>query len=137
MLQILEKWFHRCERSVGVASSRLTSTAVKQPIDNLVLSNAFRTALVAALRTLAVEVAKDGVTVNSIATGRIDTARLRALYGNDEKRLHEAATDVPIGRIASPEEFAPMAAFLCGDPAGYVTGQTISVDGGLIRGLFG
>ncbi len=115
----------------------LTSTAVKQPIDNLALSNAFRSALVAALRTLAVEVAKDGVTVNSIATGRIDTARLRALYGNDEKRLHDAATDVPIGRIASPEEFAPMAVFLCGDPAGYVTGQTISVDGGLTRGLFG
>jgi 3-oxoacyl-[acyl-carrier protein] reductase len=115
----------------------LTSSAVKQPIDNLTLSNAFRTALVATLRTLAVEVAKDGVTVNSIATGLVDTARLRSLYGNDETRLHEAASDVPIGRIASPAEFAPMAVFLCGDPAGYVTGQTISVDGGLTRGLFG
>lgn len=115
----------------------LTSTAVKQPIDNLALSDALRTALVAALRTLAVEVASDGVTVNSIATGRVDTARLRALFGNDEARLHEASSDVPIGRIASPEEFAPMAVFLCGEPAGYVTGQTISVDGGLTRGLFG
>jgi 3-oxoacyl-[acyl-carrier protein] reductase len=115
----------------------LTSTAVKQPIDNLALSNAFRTGLVATLRTLAVEVAKDGVTINSIATGRIDTARLRSLYGDDEVRLREAGSDVPIGRIASPQEFAPMAVFLCGDPAGYVTGQTISVDGGLTRGLFG
>lgn len=115
----------------------LTSTAVKQPIDNLALSDAFRTALIATLRTLAVEVAKDGVTINSIATGRVDTARLRSLYGNDEARLREAGSDVPIGRIASPQEFAPMAVFLCGDPAGYVTGQTISVDGGLTRGLFG
>lgn len=115
----------------------LTSTSVKQPIDTLVLSNAFRTALVAALRTLAVEVAADGVTVNCIATGRIDTDRLRALYGNDERKLREAGAEVPIGRIAAPDEFAPMAAFLCGEPARYVTGQTISVDGGLVRGLFG
>lgn len=115
----------------------LTSTSVKQPIDTLVLSNAFRTGLVAALRTLAVEVAADGVTVNCIATGRIDTDRLRELYGNDESKLRDAGAEVPIGRIAAPDEFAPMAAFLCGEPARYVTGQTISVDGGLVRGLFG
>lgn len=115
----------------------LTSTSVKQPIDALALSNVFRTALVSALRTLATEVARDGVTVNSIATGRVETARLRALYGNDEAQLRGASSEVPAGRIASPEEFAPMAVFLCGDPASYVTGQTISVDGGLTRGLFG
>ncbi len=115
----------------------LTSTSVKQPIDTLVLSNAFRTALVSTLRTLAVEVAPDGITVNSIATGRVETARLRSLYGNDETKLRDAAVDVPIGRIATPDEFAPMAAFLCSEPARYVTGQTISVDGGLVRGLFG
>jgi 3-oxoacyl-[acyl-carrier protein] reductase len=115
----------------------LTSSSVKQPIDALVLSNAFRTGLVSALRTLATEVARDGVTVNSIATGRIETDRLRALYGNDEVKLRAAAEEVPIGYFASPEQFAPMAAFLCGEPARYVTGQTISVDGGLVRGLFG
>jgi 3-oxoacyl-[acyl-carrier protein] reductase len=115
----------------------LTSTSVKQPIDTLVLSNAFRTALVSALRTLAVEVARDGVTVNCIATGRVDTARLRELYDNDDRKLQEAAREVPIGRIATPAEFAPMVAFLCSEPASYVTGQTISVDGGLVRGLFG
>jgi 3-oxoacyl-[acyl-carrier protein] reductase len=115
----------------------LTSTSVKQPIDSLALSNVFRTALVSALRTLAVEVASDGVTVNSIATGRIETARLRAIYGDDEAQLRRASSEVPMGRTASAEEFAPMAVFLCGDPASYVTGQTISVDGGLTRGLFG
>ncbi len=115
----------------------LTSTSVKQPIDTLVLSNAFRTGLVAALRTLAVEVAADGVTVNCIATGRIETDRLRSLYGGDENALRAAAKEVPIGRIATPAEFAPLVAFLCSEPARYVTGQTISIDGGLVRGLFG
>lgn len=115
----------------------LTSTSVKQPIDTLVLSNAFRTGLVAALRTLADEVASDGVTINCIATGRIDTARLRSLYQNDEKKLRDAAREVPIGRVAAADEFAPLATFLCSEPARYITGQTISVDGGLVRGLFG
>jgi 3-oxoacyl-[acyl-carrier protein] reductase len=115
----------------------LTSTSVKQPIDSLALSNVYRTALVSGLRTLSAEVARDGVTVNSIATGRIETSRLRAIYGDEDARLLAAASEVPMGRIASPEEFAPMAVFLCGAPASYVTGQTISVDGGLTRGLFG
>jgi 3-oxoacyl-[acyl-carrier protein] reductase len=115
----------------------LTSSSVKQPIDTLVLSNAFRTALVSTLRTLATEVARDGVTVNAIATGRVETDRLRALYGNDELKLRAAAAEIPIGYVASPDDFAPMVAFLCSEPARYVTGQTISVDGGLIRGLFG
>jgi 3-oxoacyl-[acyl-carrier protein] reductase len=116
----------------------LTSTSVKQPIDTLVLSNAFRTALVSALRTLANEVAAEGITVNSIATGRVKTARLRALYGGSEEEMERlAALEVPIRRVADPQEFAPLVAFLCGEPARYVTGQTISIDGGLTRGLFG
>jgi len=115
----------------------LTSTSVKQPIETLVLSNAFRTALVSALRTLANEVASDGVTVNSIATGRVDTARLRELYDDDEAKLRRAGSEVPIGRTASAEEYAPLVAFLCGEPARYITGQTISIDGGLVRGIFG
>ncbi|MGC1379656.1 MAG: SDR family NAD(P)-dependent oxidoreductase, partial [Candidatus Baltobacteraceae bacterium] len=76
----------------------LTSTSVKQPIETLVLSNAFRTALVSTLKTLAGEVARDGVTVNSIATGRVETDRLRALYENDESELRRAASvEIPIG----------------------------------------
>jgi 3-oxoacyl-[acyl-carrier protein] reductase len=115
----------------------LTSTSVKQPIATLALSNIFRTALVSALKTLSAEVAKDGVTVNAIATGRIETARLRSLYGNDDAALAKAGAEVPVGRIAQPDEFAPPAAFLCGEPARYITGQTIAVDGGLVAGLFG
>lgn len=115
----------------------LTSTSVKQPIATLALSNMFRTALVSALKTLSGEVARDGVTVNAIATGRIETARLRSLYGGDDAALERAGNEVPIGRIAQPDEFAPLALFLCGEPARYITGQTIAVDGGLIAGLFG
>ena len=115
----------------------LTSTSVKQPIANIVLSNAFRTALVAALKTLAGEVAVDGVTVNAIATGRIATDRLLQLSGS-ERAMHDSAkAEVPIGRVATPQEFAPLVAFLCGAPASYVTGQTIAIDGGLVRGTFG
>jgi 3-oxoacyl-[acyl-carrier protein] reductase len=114
----------------------LTSTSVKQPIGTLVLSNAFRTALVAALKTLASEVARAGVTVNAIATGRVMTDRIRSLYGSGDAAAAAAEREVPIGRVASPAEFAPMVAFLCSDAARYVTGQTIAVDGGLIASLF-
>ena len=116
----------------------LTSTSVKQPIDSLVLSNTFRTALVAAMRTLANEVAAEGITVNCIATGRVNTDRLRELYGDGEEAMRAAAAaEVPMKRVAEPREFAPLVAFLCSRPAAYVTAQTISIDGGLTRGLFG
>ncbi len=115
----------------------LTSTSVKQPIPTLALSNIFRTALVSALKTLAGEVAAQGITVNAIATGRIQTDRLRSLYGNDPAALESAGKEVPIGRVAQPDEFAPLVAFLCSEQARYITGQTIAIDGGLICGLFG
>ncbi|MDP9035722.1 MAG: SDR family oxidoreductase [Myxococcota bacterium] len=115
----------------------LTSTAVKQPIANIVLSNALRSALVSALKTLASEIAADGVTVNAIATGLVGTDRLRELHGSAEQIERAARATVPVGRVATPAEFAPMVAFLCGAPASYVTGQTIAIDGGLIRGTYG
>ncbi len=114
----------------------LTSSSVKQPIPSLALSNIFRTALISALKTASTEVARDGVTINAIATGRVRTARLRELY-KDDAAMERAAQDVPIGRISTPDEFAPLVAFLCGEPASYITGQTIAIDGGLIGGLFG
>jgi len=115
----------------------LTSTSVKEPIGTLVLSNALRTALVSALKTLSGDIARDGVTVNCIATGRILTDRLRTLYGNDDDALAKAAAnDIPIGRAAMPEEFPHLVTFLCSQLASYITGQTIAIDGGLIRHLY-
>jgi len=114
----------------------LTSSSVKQPIPSLTLSNAFRTALVSALKTLSIEVARHGITVNAIATGRVRTDRLRQLYPDEAAMDAAAQADVPFGRVAAPEEFAPMVAFLCSEAARYVTGQTIAVDGGLIKSLY-
>jgi 3-oxoacyl-[acyl-carrier protein] reductase len=115
----------------------LTSSSVKQPIQTLALSNAYRTALVSALKSLSNDVAKQGITVNSIATGRVRTDRLAQLYPDAESMERAAEQEIPMGRVAEPSEFAPLVAFLCGEPARYITGETIAVDGGLIRGVFG
>ena len=113
----------------------LTSSSVKQPIPNLALSSSFRVALVAALKTLSLEAGADGVTVNTIATGRVLTDRLRHLYSDATAMERAAEADIPLRHVATPEEFAPMVAFLCGEPARYVTGQTIAIDGGMIKSL--
>ena len=114
----------------------LESVAVKQPIPALVLSNAFHGAVAAALKSLASEVAAEGITVNTIATGLVMTDRFRKLYDTPEK-IAAAVAAVPMGRPATPAEYAPLVAFLCGEPARYLTGQTISIDGGLTSGVFG
>lgn len=114
----------------------LTSMSVKQPMATIVLSNAYRSALTSALKTLAGEVATDGITVNTIATGRILTDRLRALYESEEAMHESARTEVPMGRVGTVEEYSPLVAFLCGHGARYITGQTIAVDGGFIKSLF-
>jgi 3-oxoacyl-[acyl-carrier protein] reductase len=108
----------------------LSSSAVKTPIPNLALSNAFRAGLLGALKTLSREVAADGVTINVIATGKIETDRARSFYaapGAWEKQQ----SDIPFGRFGKPDEFAPLVAFLCGDGARYISGTTIAIDGGL------
>lgn len=112
----------------------LSSTSIKAPIPNLALSNAFRAGLLGALKTLSREVAADGVTINVIATGRVATDRARTLYSDPAAR-QKASDEIPAKHFASPEEFAPMVAFLCSEPAGYVTGTTIPIDGGLLSGL--
>lgn len=136
MVQLLDRTIPAMRERKWGRVVALTSTSVKQPIGSLALSNVYRTALIAALKTLSSEVAADCITVNSIATGRILTDRLRSLYGG-EAELEEAGREVPAGRVADPAELAALVAFLCGEPAGYITGQTISVDGGLVQGLFG
>ena len=111
----------------------ITSISVRQPIPNLVLSNAFRSAVTAMAKTLSGEVARRGVTVNNLAPGAILTDRARQLY---EDNLAGVADGIPVGRIGTPEEFGAICAFLCSAHAGYVTGQTIGVDGGALRGVY-
>ena len=109
----------------------ITSVAVKQPIDTLILSNTARAGATGFLKTLATEVAPDGVTVNSVLPGFHRTDRLVHL-GRD---LDAVAAGVPARTIGDPDDFGSVVAFLCSQQAGYVTGTALAVDGGAARGL--
>ena len=112
----------------------IESSSVREPLANLALSNAVRPGVVGWLKTLARELGPDGITVNTIAPGRIDTDRLRSVYG-DSGPPSSDLENVPVRRLGTPAEIAAAAAFLASDRAGYVTGAVIPVDGGLTRGL--
>jgi 3-oxoacyl-[acyl-carrier protein] reductase len=112
------------------------STSTREPIPGLALSNAHRMAAVGFLKTLAREVAGDGITVNTVATGKIATDRLAETQGSIEMAEEMARTDVPAGRLGSPEEFGDLVAFLCSERAAYVTGTVIPIDGGFLRSAF-
>jgi 3-oxoacyl-[acyl-carrier protein] reductase len=109
----------------------VTSLSVRQPVANLVLSNAFRSAVTAMAKTLSAELAPYGATVNNLAPGMVLTDRIRQLYGD----LGELEKSIPMGRLGRPEEFGATCAFLCSLQAGYVTGQTVGIDGGAVRGV--
>jgi 3-oxoacyl-[acyl-carrier protein] reductase len=111
----------------------ITSISVRQPIPNLILSNTARAGVTGFLKTLALEVAGDGITVNSVLPGLHDTDRLRGLYGGGDPSA--LATGIPAGVIGRPEDFGAVVAFLCSDAARFITGAAIPVDGGTNRAL--
>ena len=113
----------------------VTSLSVKQPIAELTLSNAMRSAVTAFARTLAGEVAAEGVTVNNVAPGYTATERLGALFADDYARARLMAS-IPAKRFATPQEIAAAAVFLCSQQASYVTGQTLVVDGGMVASTY-
>lgn len=110
----------------------ITSIGVRQPIGDLMLSNTGRTGLTAFLKTVAIEVAADGVTVNTVQPGYHRTERLENWAG---ERLATLAQEVPSGVVGEPADLAALVAFLASEPARYLTGLSIPVDGGLYRGL--
>ncbi len=109
----------------------ITSIAVRQPIANLILSNTARAGLTGFLRTLAREVARDGVTVNSLLPGLHRTERFTQLYGGGD----DAASGIPAGTIGDPGDFGRVGAFLCSNAASFLTGTAIQVDGGTYAAL--
>jgi 3-oxoacyl-[acyl-carrier protein] reductase len=114
----------------------VVSAGVREPIPNLMLSNAHRVSMINAFKTLARQLAPEGVTLNSVLPGRIDTDRLGELYGSRELAAAEAEREVPAARLGTVDEFAAVATFLCSTRASYVTGETVVVDGGLTRSVF-
>jgi 3-oxoacyl-[acyl-carrier protein] reductase len=111
------------------------SMAVLEPIDNLQLSNAHRPGLVAAFKVLARQCARDGVTLNHVHPGQIATDRMIGTAGSLEAAEARARENVPAGRLGTVEELAAAAVFLCSVPAGYITGTSLLVDGGLTRSV--
>lgn len=123
----------------------IESVSVKQPIENLILSNAMRPAIVGFAKTVAQEVASKGITVNVLAPGMHQTGAIDRLFAKKselkkisikEARL-EFEKEIPVGEMGTPEEFASIALWLLSPLSRYVTGQTITHDGGAVRGIFG
>jgi 3-oxoacyl-[acyl-carrier protein] reductase len=111
----------------------ITSITVKQPVDNLISSNAVRTSLVGLVKSLSNEVASLGITVNNLLPGYTKTNRLAHLMEVNPK-VNDVVETIPMKRFGSPEEFAAAAAFLVSERASYITGQSLAVDGGWIKG---
>jgi 3-oxoacyl-[acyl-carrier protein] reductase len=109
----------------------LSSSVVREPSPVLVLSSSHRAGLLAALKTIARQVAADGVTINTLLPGVIATDRAKELGADRSERLAE----MPAGRLGTVEEFAAAAAFLCSEPAAYITATTLLVDGGAVRAV--
>ena len=111
------------------------SSSTREPIPGLNLSNSHRMAAIGFLKTLSREVAADGITVNTVATGRFATERLADANGSLDAAEEAAKTEVPTGRLGLPEEYGDLVAFLCSDRASYITGTVIPIDGGLLHSV--
>lgn len=119
------------------------SSSIKQPIDNLILSNTFRAGIVGLAKSLSQELAKDNILINTVGPGRIATDRVAHLDNVKAEKLNKSYEEVkaqseqsiPLGRYGDPKEFANMVVYLCSGANTYVTGQSLLVDGGMVKAL--
>ncbi len=112
-----------------------TSISVKQPLNNLLLSNAIRPAVIGMMRTLATELVSDYIRVNAICPGYIYTERVEELMAASESAEESINTRIPLGRMGRPEEFGPVCAFLLSPVSSYIHGALLLIDGGLYQGM--
>jgi 3-oxoacyl-[acyl-carrier protein] reductase len=112
----------------------ITSQAVKQPVDGLILSNAVRASVVGLVKTLSNELGRYNITVNNVMPGYTQTKRLESLMSGNPN-LIKVTDEIPLGRIGRPDEFAAAVAFLASEKASYITGVSLAVDGGWIKGV--
>lgn len=112
----------------------ITSLSVREPVANLTLSNAYRAAVTGFAKTLSTEIIAQGITVNNVGPGYTDTERLNELFADDDAKRAFAA-NIPAKRLATPAEVAAAAVFLASTQAAYITGQTVMVTGGALRGV--
>jgi 3-oxoacyl-[acyl-carrier protein] reductase len=133
VIRLVELCLPHLVQSEGGRIILFTSSAVKEPTEHLALSNTIRPGVTGWAKSLARELGPQGVTVNCIAPGRIETARLAQLYPDGPSEADLKA--IPLGRWGTPQEFGDVACFIASDRARYVTGTTVVVDGGLTRGL--
>jgi 3-oxoacyl-[acyl-carrier protein] reductase len=128
------------QRGAG-AILTITSITVKEPSDQLILSNVMRSGVTSLVKTLSVQLAPEGIRVNNIMPGRIDTDRIRDLDANRARHLgktpeecrSEAVKTIPLGRYGNTSEFGKAAAFLLSDAASYITGSSLALDGGSLK----
>jgi 3-oxoacyl-[acyl-carrier protein] reductase len=133
-IRLVRDCLPQLRQSAGGRVILITSGTVKEPSPHLALSNAFRPGLTGWAKSLARELGPEGITVNCVAPGRIDTPRMTEIYGADGPPAEEIA-QIPLGRLGSPREFGDVVCFLASDRASYVTGATVLVDGGAGRSL--
>lgn len=112
-----------------------TSISVKQPIDNLLLSNALRPAVIGLMRTLSAEIGQDGIRINAVCPGYIYTDRVEELMASNKSARESIESRIPLGRMGRPEEFGATCAFLLSPLASYIHGALLLIDGGLYRGM--
>jgi 3-oxoacyl-[acyl-carrier protein] reductase len=123
----------------------IESSSVKQPLENLVLSNSIRLATVGFVKTLSQEIAASGVTLNILAPGSHNTPAIERVYKKKSEQVslpessvrEQAIQQIPVKRLGNADDFASLALWLLSPASGYITGQTITVDGGMVKGTFG
>lgn len=143
-VRLIKSALPHLRKSDAASILTVTSLTVKQPLANLLISNSVRTATIGLTKSLAIELGREGIRVNSIIPGWTETERVTELLNDRasknqtlvEEEAKRQAAEIPLGRMGKPEEFANAAVFLVSPAASYITGTMLNVDGSVIKGIF-